>query len=76
MKESIRAEFEALLKRRDELKKEGVGLEREIFELKKVYPPLSESEKKQLAEAERVLAESDKKMLHAEAKLVEIEKIL
>lgn len=46
MKESIRTELEALLKRQKELKKEGVELEHEMVEWKKEYPILSEYEKK------------------------------
>ena len=72
MKESITTEFEALMKRRKELKKERAELECEMVEWKKEYPILSEYEKKQLAKAERIIAGSDKKMLLAEAKLAQI----
>lgn len=75
MKESIRAELETLLRRREELNKERTELEHEMIAWKK-DPTISEYEKRQLAKAEKNLAESDKKMLHAEAKLVEIKKRL
>ena len=72
MKEPIATELEALLMRQKELNEERVELEHEMAEWKKKYPILSEYEKKQLAKAERTIAESDKKMLRAQACLKEL----
>lgn len=74
MKESIKIEFEALLKRQKELNTERTELEHEMIAWKK-DPTLSEYEKKHLAKTEKELAESDKKMLLAEVKLAQIKKI-
>ena len=76
MKESITTELETLLKRHKELRKERTELEHEMVEWKKEYLIMPEYEKKQLAICERILAESDKKMLLAEAKFAQIRKIL
>ncbi|MBM3910230.1 MAG: hypothetical protein FJ356_01105 [Thaumarchaeota archaeon] len=73
MTESINTELDALLRRREELYNERAELECEVMSWKK-DPTLSEYEKKQIVKAEKDLAESDKKMLLSETKLVQIRK--
>lgn len=76
MKESLMTEFETLLKRDKELRKERIELECFMVEWKKAYPIMSECEKKRFAQAERNLTEADARMVVAEARLVEIKQIL
>lgn len=73
-KSYLEAGLLVMKKRRKELKKDRAELECFMAEWKKELTD-SEDEKKGFAEATRILAESDEKMLCAEAKIVKLEKI-